>query len=101
MKNVITLTESDLYRIVNRILKESYSEEHLKYTHPKTGDECLIKVAKRKNDGRYTAVLTCDLYKDGDETVIAELPLLKIIKNLLQILFVIILNELMKFWIIC
>jgi hypothetical protein len=77
MKNVITLTESDLYRIVNRILKESYSEEHLKYTHPKTGDECLIKVAKRKNDGRYTAVLTCDIYKDGDESVIAELPVIK------------------------
>ncbi len=47
MKNIITLTESDIYRIVNRVIKEGYSEEHLKYTNPKTGKECKIKVAKR------------------------------------------------------
>ncbi len=77
MKTIINLTESDLYRIVNRILKEDYSEEHIKYNHPKTGDECFIKVARRKNDGKYTAVLTCDLFKDGDESVVAELPVFK------------------------
>ena len=77
MKNIITLTESDLYRIVKRIIKEGYSEEHLKYTHPRTGDECKIKVAKRKFDDRFGAVLTCDLYGDGNETVVAEIPVIK------------------------
>lgn len=77
MKNIITLTESDLYRIIKRVIKEDYSEEHLKYTHPRTGDECKIKVAKRKFDGRYGAVLTCDIYNDGNETVVAEIPVIK------------------------
>ena len=77
MGTIINLKESDLYRIVKRVIKESYSEEHLKYTNPKTGDECKIKMAKRKNDDRYTAVLTCDLYNDGDESVVAELPVIK------------------------
>ena len=76
MKNIITLTESDLYRIVKKVIKENYSEEHLKYTNPKTGDECEIKMAKRKNDGRYSAVLTCDIYNNGSESVIAELPII-------------------------
>ena len=76
MKNIITLTESDLYRIVKKVIKENYSEEHLKYTNPKTGDECKIKMAKRKNDGRYSAVLTCDIYNNGNESVIAELPII-------------------------
>ena len=77
MKNIITLTESDIYRIVNRVIKEGYSEEHLKYTNPKTGKECKIKVAKRKNFNKYSAVLTCDEYDTGDESVVAELPVFK------------------------
>jgi hypothetical protein len=77
MKTIINLTESDLYRIVKRIIKEGYSEEHLKYTHPRTGDECKIKVAKRKFDNRYGAVLTCDVHSDGNESVVAEIPVIK------------------------
>lgn len=79
MKNIITLTESDIYRIVKRVIKEGYSEEHLKYTNPRTGKECKIKVAKRKHgdNNKFTAVLTCDEYDTGDESVIAELPVFK------------------------
>ena len=49
MGTIVNLTESDLYRIVKRVIKESYSEEHPKYTNPKTGDECEIKMAKKLN----------------------------------------------------
>lgn len=78
MKKVVRLTESELIGLIKKIIKENDErKEHLKYTHPVTGDECEIKIAKRKSDERYTAVLMCDMYHDGDPMVIASLPILK------------------------
>ena len=81
MKKIIKLTESDLARIVKKVLKEeNYSEEDLPYTHPKTGDSCKIKVAlfkpaAEKGEMKYHAVLVCDYY--GDEMITATLPVIK------------------------
>lgn len=81
MKKVIRLTESELIGLIKKIIKENddsnIKHEHLKYNHPVTGDECEIKIAKRKSDDRYTAVLMCDMYHDGDPMVIASLPIFK------------------------
>jgi len=81
MKKIVRLTESDLIGLIKKIIKENNENnvrhEHLKYNHPVTGDECEIKIAKRKSDERYTAVLMCDLYHDGDPMVIASLPIFK------------------------
>jgi hypothetical protein len=81
MKKIIKLTESDLARIVKKVLKEeNYSEEDLPYTHPKTGDSCKVKVAlfkpaAEKGEMKYHAVLVCDYY--GDEMITATLPVIK------------------------
>ncbi len=48
MKKIIKLTESDLTRIVKRVIRESYEEMDLKYENPQTGQEGLIKVAENK-----------------------------------------------------
>lgn len=78
MKKVVRLTESELIGLIRKIIKENDERrEHLKYTHPVTGDECEIKIAKRKSDERYTAVLMCDIYHDGDPIVITNLPIFK------------------------
>lgn len=78
MKKVVRLTESDLIGLIKKIIKENDErKEHLKYTHPITGDECELKIAKRKSDERYTAILICDVYHDGDPMVIASLPIFK------------------------
>jgi len=79
MKKKIRLTESDLIRLIKRIIKEEkYSEEDLKYTHPRTGVACKIKVAENKVTNReyskFGAVLICDNYNDGEYMVTAELP---------------------------
>lgn len=79
MKKIIKLTESDLTRIVTRILKEEkYSEEDLEYINPKTNEKCKIKVAifkpsAEKGDIKYHGVLVCDFY--GNEMVTATLPI--------------------------
>lgn len=75
----IRLTESELVSLIKKIIKEEkMSVEDIKYTHPRTGKECLIKVARHKfsdrPSGAYTAVVVCDVYDDGEYMVIAELP---------------------------
>ena len=46
MKKVIRLTESELTRLIKRVIQEEkYSEEDIKYTNPKTGESCKVKVA--------------------------------------------------------
>lgn len=76
----IRLTESELIRLIKKIItEEKTSVEDIKYTHPRTGKECLIKVARHKYtnrpSGAYTAVVVCDVYDDGEYMVIAELPI--------------------------
>lgn len=49
MKKVIRLTESDLIRIVKRIInEEKYSESDLIFTHPETNKRYSINVAEFK-----------------------------------------------------
>jgi hypothetical protein len=79
MKKKILLSESQLIELIKRIIKEEkYSEEDLKYTHPRTGAACKIKVAENKVTNRehskFGAVLLCDTYGDGEYMVTAELP---------------------------
>jgi len=79
MKRQIRLTESELISLIKKIIKEEkYSEEDLKYTHPRTGVACKIKVAENKvtnlEYGKFGAILVCDNYDDGEYMVTAELP---------------------------
>jgi hypothetical protein len=79
MKKKIRLTESELIRLINKIVKEEkYSEEDIKYTHPMTGEACKIKVARNKVTNRegneYGSVLIC-VDEFGDERIDAELPI--------------------------
>lgn len=79
MKKKIRLTESELIRLIKRIInEEKYSEEDLKYTHPRTGAACKIKVAENKvtnlEFSKFSAILVCDNYNDGEYMVTAELP---------------------------
>tara|TARA_R110000868_G_scaffold94602_1_gene260950 strand:- start:220 stop:660 length:441 start_codon:yes stop_codon:yes gene_type:complete len=79
MKKKIRLTESELIRLIGRIIKEEkYSEEDIKYTHPTTGVACKIKVAENKvtnnENSKFGAILVCDNYNDGEYMVTAELP---------------------------
>ena len=59
-------------------MEEKVSTQDLTYTHPVTGKECKIKIAKNKNVTnkfrKYGAVLVCDVYDNGNEMVVAELP---------------------------
>jgi hypothetical protein len=78
----IRLTESELVSLIKKIItEEKTSVEDIKYTHPRTGKECLIKVARHKHSNRpsgsYTAVLVCDVYDDNEYMPIAELPIFK------------------------
>lgn len=81
MKKIVRLTESDLTRIVRRVLQEEkYSEEDLKYTHPHTGESCKIKVGIFKpsietENKKYQAVLVCPLY--DEDFVVAQIPVIK------------------------
>lgn len=81
MRKVIKLTESDLSRIIKRIIQEeNYSEEDIKYTHPRTGESCKIKVALfkpllEKGEERFHAVLVCPMY--DEDTITASLPVVK------------------------
>lgn len=80
MKKKIKLTESELVRLIKRIIKEEekYSEEDIKYTHPMTGEACRIKVAKNKvtnrEENQYSAILICTDEEYGDDRIEAELP---------------------------
>lgn len=79
MKKKIRLTESELIRLIKRIIKEEkYSEEDIKYTHPMTGEACKIKVAKNKvtdmENRQYGSILVCIDEEYGDERIEAELP---------------------------
>ena len=79
MKNIIRLTESQLINLIKGVIKEErYSEEDITYTHPYSGKECKIKIARNKLTDRkfseYGAVLVCDVYDNGKEMVIAEIP---------------------------
>jgi hypothetical protein len=79
MKKKIRLTESELINLIKRIVKEEkFSTQDLTYNHPVTGKECKIKIARNKVTDtkfkRYGAVLTCDVYDNGKEMVVAELP---------------------------
>jgi len=79
MKRNFILTENQYKRLIKKFINESYSEEDLKYTHPVSGKECKIKVAKNNHTdlswNRYSAVLVCDLYEDGKESVVATLSI--------------------------
>ena len=81
MKKVIRLTESELTRLIKRVIQEEkYSEEDIKYTNPKTGESCKVKVALfkpllEKGEERYHGVLVCPFY--GSETISATLPVIK------------------------
>ena len=76
----IRLTESELVNLIKKIIKEEEATtfDDIKYTHPRTGEECLIKVAKYKHSNRggrqYSVVVLSDVYNDGEYMVIAELP---------------------------
>lgn len=77
MGRKVRLTESELIKLIKNIISEGkYSEEDLKYTHPRTGESCKIKIAESKTTdsefGKFGSVLVCDQW--GDETIIAELP---------------------------
>jgi len=79
MKKIIKLTESELINLIKSVIKEEkYSEEDLTYVHPYSGKECKIKIARNKLTDRkfseYGAVLVCDVYDNGNEMVIAEIP---------------------------
>jgi hypothetical protein len=77
MGQKIRLTESELVKLIKNVILESkYSEEDLKYTHPRTGDKCKIKIAESKTYNqdfrKFGSVLVCEQW--GDDTIIAELP---------------------------
>jgi hypothetical protein len=77
MGQKIRLTESELIKLIKNVITESkYSEEDLKYTHPRTGDKCKIKIAESKSTDldfkRFGSVLICEQW--GEDTIIAELP---------------------------
>jgi hypothetical protein len=77
MKKIIRLTESDLIRVIKKIIKEEkYSEQDLTYFHPTIGKECKIKIARNKNrmgkNEEFRPVLVCDMYDTGNETIVAE-----------------------------
>ena len=79
MKKKIRLTESELIRLIKRIIKEEkYSEEDIKYTHPMTGEACKIKVARNKltsmEYNQYGSILVCVDEEYGDDRIEAELP---------------------------
>jgi len=79
MKKKIRLTESELIRLIKRIIEEEkYSEEDIKYTHPMTGEACKIKVARNKltsmEFNQYGSILVCVDEEYGDDRIEAELP---------------------------
>jgi hypothetical protein len=79
MKKKIRLTESELIRLIKRIIEEEkYSEEDIKYTHPMTGEACKIKVARNKltsmEYNQYGSILVCVDEEYGDDRIEAELP---------------------------
>ena len=79
MKKKIRLTESELVRLIKKIIKEEkYSEEDIKYTHPMTGEACKIKVARNKltsmEYNQYGSILVCVDEEYGDDRIEAELP---------------------------
>jgi len=79
----IKLYESELISLIKKIIKEEKtSVEDIKYKHPKTNKECLIKVAKHRHSNmgssknkEYRAVLVCDEYNNGEYSVVYELPI--------------------------
>jgi len=75
----VRLTESELVSLIKKIIKEEKTTmDDIKYIHPVTGKECLIKVAKHKYTNRfgveYGSILVCDEFNDGDYITVAELP---------------------------
>lgn len=81
MGKIIRLTESELTSLIKRLIKEEkYSEEDLKYTHPRTGDICKVKVAEFKpaserGEQKFHGVLVCPKY--GEEMIVATLPVIR------------------------
>lgn len=77
MRRKIRLSESELVKLIKNVIKENrYSEEDLKYTHPRTGESCKIKIAENKVSkqewDRFGSVLLCERW--GDDMIVAELP---------------------------
>jgi len=79
MKQKIRLKESELIRLIQKVIKEEeVIKKHITYSHPNPKDErldsniCNIQIAKNRNTGKYHSVLVCS--KFDNPTVLATLP---------------------------
>lgn len=77
MKKIIRLTESDLTRLVKKVIKESSEKDIIKYGYEVNFDEKIIK-AKDKKD--HNSML--ELYSDGTFSLIMDEQVISRIGNM-------------------